>query len=140
MENTGDNIKYTVESYNGYYWTEESSFNTLAQAIKELKHMKKSLPSWTFRLIESQWKVIEDNMKTPEELFDDIKNLALKVDNLKGWVQNDFDRMIADGTVTKEDLRNRLPQILHDFDDTIDELNVLKLNVYNAVKNVSIKL
>ena len=79
-------------------------------------------------------------MKTPEELFDDIKNLALKVDNLKGWVQNDFDRMIADGKVTKEDLRNRLPQILHDFDGTIDELNVLKLNVYNAVKNVSIKL
>ena len=35
-------------------------------------------------------------MKTPEELFDDIKNLALKVDNLKGWVQNDFDRMIIE--------------------------------------------
>jgi hypothetical protein len=79
-------------------------------------------------------------MKTPEELFYDIKNLALKVDNLKGWVQNDFDKMIADGKVTKEDLRNSLPQILHDFDGTIDELNVLKLNVYNAVKNVSIKL
>jgi hypothetical protein len=79
-------------------------------------------------------------MKTPEELFYDIKNLALKVDNLKGWVQNDFDQMIADGKVTKEDLRNSLPRILRDFDGTIDELNVLKLNVYNAVKNIAIKL
>jgi hypothetical protein len=73
-------------------------------------------------------------MKTQEELFYDIILLGQKVDNLKGWVQNDFDRMIADGGITKEDLQNRLPQILDDFDDTIDKLNVLKLAVYNSVK------
>ena len=79
-------------------------------------------------------------MKTQEELFDDIKNLALKVDNLKGWVQNDFDRMIAHGTVTKEDLQNRLPQILIDFDRNIEKLSTLKVAVYNHIKNVAIKL
>lgn len=79
-------------------------------------------------------------MKTQEELFNDIILLALKVDNLKGWVQNDFDRMIADGTVTKEDLQNRLPQILIDFDRNIEKLSTLKVAVYNHIKNVAIKL
>lgn len=78
-------------------------------------------------------------MKTREELFYDIILLGQKVDNLKGWVQNDFDRMTADGVITKEDLQNSLPQILDDFDGKIDELNVLKLAVYNTVKNLSIK-
>jgi len=55
-------------------------------------------------------------MKTQRELFDDIKNLALKVDNLKGYVQNGFDQMIADGTVTKEDLKDSLDDILDEFD------------------------
>ena len=79
-------------------------------------------------------------MKTQGELFYDIKKLALKVDNLKGYVQNDFNQMLADGTVTKEDLQDSLDDILDDFDDKIDELNVLKLDVYNHVKNVANKL
>ena len=78
-------------------------------------------------------------MKTQEQLFNDIKNLALKVDNLKGYVQNGFDRMITDGTVTKEDLKDSLDDILDDFDDKIDELNGLKLDVYNLVKAVANK-
>ena len=73
-------------------------------------------------------------MKTQEELFYDIILLAQNVDNLKGWVQNDFNRMIADGTVTKEDLQDSLEDILDDFDDKIDKLNVLKLDVYNHIK------
>ena len=76
-------------------------------------------------------------MKTQEELFYDIILLAQNVDNLKGYVQNDFNRMIADGTVTKEDLKDSLEDILDDFDDKIDELNVLKLDVYNLVKAVA---
>ena len=78
-------------------------------------------------------------MKTQKELFNDIILLAQNVDNLKGYVQNDFYRMIADGTVTKEDLKDSLDDILDDFDDKIDELNVLKLDVYNLVKAVANK-
>jgi len=79
-------------------------------------------------------------MKTQRELFDDIKNLALKVDNLKGYVQNDFDRMIADGTVTKEDLQDSLDDILDNFDGEIDKLNILKLDVYNHIKKIAEEL
>lgn len=83
--------------------------------------------------------ILKNNLKTQEELFNDIKNLALKVDNLKSWVQNDFDRMLVDGTVTKEDLMDSLSDILDDFDDKIDELNVLKLDVHNLVKTFACK-
>lgn len=76
-------------------------------------------------------------MRTQEELFNDIKSLALEVDNLKGWVQNDFDRMLADGTATKEDLQNMLEDILNSFDDKIDQLELLKSGVYNLVKNAA---
>ena len=79
-------------------------------------------------------------MKTQEELFYDIILLSQNVDDLKGWVQNGFDRMIAHGTVTKEDLQNRLPQILIDFDRNIEKLSTLKVAVYNHIKNVAIKL
>ena len=78
-------------------------------------------------------------MKTQEELFYDIILLSQKVENLKGYVQNDFDRMLADSTVTKEDLKDSLEDILDDFDDKIDELNALKLDVYNLVKAVANK-
>ena len=79
-------------------------------------------------------------MQTQEELFYDIILLGQRVDSLKGWVQNNFDRMIADGTLTKEDLQNRLPQILIDFDRDIEKLSTLKVAVYNHIKNVAIKL
>jgi len=79
-------------------------------------------------------------MKTQRELFDDIKNLARKVDNLKGWVQNDFDLMIADGTVTKEDILDSIDDIEIDFVEVISELTCMKSNVLEHVKNVANKL
>jgi len=76
-------------------------------------------------------------MKTQKELFNDIKNLALKVDDLKGWVQNDFNRMIADGTVTKEDILNSIDDIEINFVEVISKLTCMKSNVIEHVKNVA---
>jgi len=79
-------------------------------------------------------------MKTQEQLFNDIKNLALKVDNLKGYVQNDFYRMIADGTVTKEDILDSIDDIEINFVEVISELTCIKSNVLEHIKNVANKL
>ena len=79
-------------------------------------------------------------MKTQQELFDGIKMIALDVDNLKGWVQNNFDRMIADGTVTKEDLQYSLDDIEIDFVKVISKLTCMKSNVLELVKNTANKL
>jgi hypothetical protein len=79
-------------------------------------------------------------MKTQEELFYDIILLAQNVDNLKGYVQNDFYRMIADGTVTKEDILNSIDDIEINFVEVISELTCMKSNVLEHVKNVANKL
>jgi len=79
-------------------------------------------------------------MKTQEELFYDIILLAQNVDNLKGYVQNDFYRMIADGTVTKEDILDSINDIEINFVEVISELTCIKSNVLEHVKNVVNKL
>jgi len=79
-------------------------------------------------------------MKTQEELFYDIILLAQNVDNLKGYVQNDFYRMIADGTVTKEDILNSIDDIEINFVEVISKLTCMKSNVIEHVKNVANKL
>jgi len=76
-------------------------------------------------------------MKTQEELFYDIILLAQNVDNLKGYVQNDFYRMIADGTVTKEDILDSIDDIEINFVEVISKLTCMKSNVIEHVKNVA---
>lgn len=78
--------------------------------------------------------------RTQFELFDSIQDLACRVDNLKKWIQNDFHKMAAEEGVTKEDLLDSLDDILTDFDEEIEQLNILKLDVWNFVKNVADEL
>lgn len=79
-------------------------------------------------------------MKTQDELFEDIKTLARKVDNLKGWVQNDFHRMAADGHLTKKDLLDSIEDMLDDFDEKGQALNLLKLEVWAIMTNAAKEL
>jgi hypothetical protein len=79
-------------------------------------------------------------MNEQEKLFNDIKYLALSVDNLKGYVQNDFHLMIADGYITKEDLLDSLDDIECDFDKAIYTLTVLKTRVFDFVKKTAEEL
>ena len=72
-------------------------------------------------------------MKTQEELFDHIKRLAFRVDDLKGSIQNDFNRMLADGTVTKESLKISREESFNYFEEVIKELKVVQHDVYNLI-------
>ncbi len=53
------NVEYSIESHNGSFWEQEYRFDRIEDAIKEMKMMKKSLPKKEFRLIRSEWQVIE---------------------------------------------------------------------------------
>lgn len=79
-------------------------------------------------------------MKLQEKLFDDIKNLAIKVDGLKGWVQNDFDQMIADGVTTKEDLVNGLNDVRNDFFKVRNQLSDIYFEIHDLVKKTAEEL
>ena len=53
------NVEYSIESYDGTLWVEEYAFTRLSELEEELERMKKSRPHIKFRVIRSEWEVIE---------------------------------------------------------------------------------
>lgn len=76
--------------------------------------------------------------KTREEqvdLFKRIKMSANLLSNLAGYVQNDFDMMLADGTVTKLDIANSIADARHDFDKLVQHVRSLEEEVVELLKS-----
>ena len=61
-----------------------------------------------------------------EKTFKAISDLQYKVRSLASYVQNDFARMLEDGTTTKETIRNKAVQMDEYCNLFIDELNQLR--------------
>ena len=78
-------------------------------------------------------------MRTQEEIFNDIKRLAIRVDTLKGFVQNDIQRMLDDGTITREELNRAAEQCYDAFDEVMDELRVNQLDACNLIDSFIFK-
>ena len=57
--NSNINVEYRIESYDGTKWVEEYAFTRLDKLEEELERMKKSRPNIKFRVIRSEWQVIE---------------------------------------------------------------------------------
>ena len=72
---------------------------------------------------------------TQEHLFNKIILSAARVNDLKGCVQNDFDRLIQDGYLSKEELFESCSNIDQQFDATVKELFRLKLEVLKYIKD-----
>jgi hypothetical protein len=53
------NVKYIIENKNGDIWMEECAYTYIQEAIDELEKLKKFLPNAKFRLIRSEWQVID---------------------------------------------------------------------------------
>lgn len=69
-----------------------------------------------------------------ELLFKRIKQLGVNVGNLDRFVQNDFGRMLVDGTVTHEYLDNELrDEVGVEFEKLIDELMLCKHHVITTI-------
>ena len=76
-------------------------------------------------------------MKTQEELFDEIKYAATRTDSLKGFVQNDFERMILDGYLTKEELQRAVKDAEDQFNNVIGHLIVLRDEVMECIQHAA---
>jgi hypothetical protein len=53
------NVKYTVEMNNGLFWEELKSFTLIQKAIDYINMLKKSEPKVLYRMIRSEWQVID---------------------------------------------------------------------------------
>jgi hypothetical protein len=64
-----------------------------------------------------------------EQLFSDIETLSLRVDALKGFVQNDIDGMLEDGYTTRTEIIRSISEAENFFEKCGKELESLKVRV-----------
>ncbi len=61
-----------------------------------------------------------------EKLFNEIKAMQYRIQGLAAYVQNDFERMLEDGTITKETINAEITEMDEQYDKFINELNKLR--------------
>lgn len=61
-----------------------------------------------------------------QNLFHEIVGMKYRMQNLAGFVQNDFKRMLEDGTTNKDGIKEAIEDMDKSFDKTINELNTLR--------------
>jgi predicted transcriptional regulator len=66
------------------------------------------------------------NERYQMRVFDEIINTKHDIQSIAGFVQNSFERMLEDGSVTKEEIKSTIPEMDKRFDDVIENLKKLK--------------
>lgn len=61
-----------------------------------------------------------------EKLFNEIKTMQYRIQGLAAYVQNDFERMLEDGTTNKEQINAEIAEMDEQYDKFITELNKLR--------------
>lgn len=61
-----------------------------------------------------------------EKLFNEIKDMQYRIQGLAAYVQNDFERMLEDGTTNKETINAEIIEMDEQYDKFITELNKLR--------------
>ena len=61
-----------------------------------------------------------------KQLFNEWESACNNLEMLKSYVQNDFDRMLQDGYVTKEDIKKSIPEFNELYLEAITKISELK--------------
>lgn len=61
-----------------------------------------------------------------EKLFNEIKAMQYRIQGLAAYIQNDFERMLEDGTTNKEHINAEITEMDEQYDKFITELNKLR--------------
>ena len=69
-----------------------------------------------------------------EKTFNAIKNMKYRMQGLAGYIQNDFERMLEDGTTTKETINAEIEEMDKQYDKVIAELNELRGQARDIMK------
>lgn len=75
--------------------------------------------------------------KDQKKAFDSIIAMKGTIQNLANFVQNDFDQLLAEGLITKQEMKESILNIDRDFKQAILELNSLKNRVISIVDRYS---
>lgn len=69
-----------------------------------------------------------------EKIFNSIKNMKYPIALLANYVQNDFGRMLEDGTITKKEINLMIYDMDKNFDKVIAKLNELRKQASDIMK------
>lgn len=75
-------------------------------------------------------------MTEQEELFYNWKSECEKLKSLSGFIQNDFERMLADGT-TKEEIKQAEIEYKKEYINTINNISSLESKIHILLKKYS---
>ena len=64
-----------------------------------------------------------------QKLFEDWQFISQKILDLKSFIQNDFDRMITDKYIEKEEIKHSIPEFEDLFERNISQLRKLKEDI-----------
>lgn len=76
-------------------------------------------------------------MKTQEQLFEEWYSVCNKLKMLKGFIQNDFDKMLSYNHITKEQIRCSIREFNDLYDITTKHMGELKTEIENLMLNYS---
>lgn len=68
-----------------------------------------------------------------KNLFNEIKNMQCLIQGLSAYVQNDFETMLENGTITKETINAEIIEMDEQYDKFINELNKLRKQTRDLV-------
>lgn len=69
-----------------------------------------------------------------DKIFNAIKNMKHQMQGLAGYMQNDFERMLEDGTTTKETINAEIVEMDKQYDKVIAKLNELREQARDIMK------
>ena len=70
--------------------------------------------------------VSHSKIEEQKQLFNDIITMKHRMQNLASFVQNDFNRMLEDGSVNQKYIKEAIPDMNKTYDKVIEELNQLR--------------
>jgi len=109
--------------HNGYKYIQ---FDIKLVEIKIKDKMNKNVEN--FNETQNQKLGISDVMHSDyqQKVFKEIVDMKHRMQGLAGFVQCDFERMLEDGTITKDDIKEVIEDMDKSFDKTINEINTLR--------------
>lgn len=76
-----------------------------------------------------------DYRKFQEETFNEIVAMKHRMQLLAGFVQSDFEKMLQDGMVTKEEIAVSVLDVDREFDKTKEMLDSLQDKVISIIRH-----
>lgn len=73
-------------------------------------------------------------MNPQEQLFNDLRNLDLHTDNLCNLFQNSFEKLVEDGSVTRDHIKESFDNTMKSFDNFIDAIKELKKRAAKVIE------